>query len=286
MIKRKSDFDKYLDEQLKRLGTDYIDFYLFHALNEKYWETVIKYELLECMETAVKDGRIRYTGFSFHSSFDIFKRITDYYDWDICMIQYNYLDIENQAGSRGLEYAGSKNIPVAVMEPLRGGNLVNSVPDDVCELFLSSKTKRSLAEWALGWLMDQKGINVILSGMSSLEQIRENIRIIDEHESFDDTDMEIVTRAYVMFHSRQRALCTACDYCSDCPKNIMISTILSLYDDYLIFKKQERAKKFYRGIIKAKKDISHCSECKKCEEICPQGISIVKMLKEADKILR
>ncbi len=286
LIKKKSDFDKYLDEQLKRLDTDIIDIYLFHSLNEKYWNTILEHDLLSSMQNAVKDKRIKNIGFSFHSSVDVFKRIIDSYDWDICMIQYNYLDIENQAGTEGLKYAHSKNIPIAVMEPLRGGNLVNSVPNDIKQVFSSSRIKRSLAAWAFGWLIGHEEISVILSGMGSLEQVKENLSIFENHVEFDKGDEKIIKRVYDMFHKRQRALCTSCGYCEICPNNIMISTILSLYDDFLIFEDQERSKRFYSSIIKAGKDISRCSYCRKCEEICPQGLKITDLLKEADNILK
>lgn len=284
-IEKKKDFDIYLEEQLKRLDIDCIDVYLFHALNKKYWSKVLEYDLLDSMEKAQSEGRIRNIGFSFHGGYDLFQEIVNSYNWDICMLQYNYLDINNQAGINGIKYAKSKGIPIAIMEPLRGGVLINNIPGDIMEIFNSSFKKKSLAEWALGWLLDHDEIDIIISGMSNIKQIKQNIAIVHDHEKFSESDHDIIKKVHAEFMRKGGFDCTSCEYCDICPNSIMISTIFSLYNNYTVFNKKESSRSFYNKIKEAKKDISSCNACKKCEEVCPQNLGIIELLKEADSVL-
>lgn len=284
MIKKQSDFDKYLDEQLKRLDTGYIDIYLFHALNEKFWNIVTEHKLLDSMVNAVKDGRIRHIGFSFHAGYGLFCKIIDSFDWDLSMVQYNYTDADEQAGVKGIIYARSRNIPVAVMEPLRGGDLINCMPNDVVEILNSAKVPKSLLEWAFGWLLGQKELGIIISGMSDLDQVKQNIGIFSQDHKFTEDDFEVLAKACKLLESKKRVKCTLCGYCDICPQNIPIAEVLHIYNSYLLFQK-ETSKKYYAGLIKQNKGFNSCVACKKCEEICPQSIEVISALEEADKAL-
>ena len=175
LIQNREDMNCYLNEQLKRLQTESIDFYLLHGLNRRFWENLITFDVFEFLDSAIEDGKIGYAGFSFHDEFEFFKEVVDSYNWSFSQIQYNYMDQNFQAGRAGLEYAADNGLGTIIMEPLRGGCLTKNIPDDIKNLWDQSKVKRSLAEWGLRFLWDQSNINMVLSGMSTMEQVKENI---------------------------------------------------------------------------------------------------------------
>jgi uncharacterized protein len=287
MIQKYEDFDRILDEQLERLGTGHLDFYLLHGLNKDAWEKSKKLNALEFLDRIQKDGRTKHVGFSFHDNTDVFKEIIDGYDWAVCQIQYNFFDEQYQAGKEGLEYAASKDIGVIVMEPLRGGRFTQRIPEKVQKIWDSAEVKRSPAEWGLRWVADHPEVSVILSGMSAMEQLKENLSIADDFipKRLTDKELEIVKKAADAYRGLMKVDCTSCSYCMPCPNGVNIPEIFSLYNDSIMFR-DEMPSVMYNGfMVGPDQDASNCVECGECEEKCPQHIKIIDSLKEAHEAL-
>ena len=283
MIKTREDMDKYLNEQLERLQTDRIDFYLVHALNATTWANLKQLGINEFLDSAIKDGRIRYAGFSFHDKLEVFKEIVDYYDWSFCQIQYNYLDENYQAGKEGLEYAAKKGLGVAIMEPLRGGRIARNLPAAVKDIFEEAEAKRSPAEWALRWVWNHPEVSVVLSGMNEMDNLKENIKAAEEAEAkaLTENELEIMDRVKQVFKERLKVNCTNCKYCMPCPAGVNIPDNFAFYNEYGLFSTPENDKEFiekYKNIKQAEKP-SNCVKCGKCETHCPQNIKIREELK-------
>ena len=279
LMKTREDMEKKFAEQLKRLKTDYIDFYLMHMLPDKEtWEKLINAGALEWLEGLKKEGKIRNLGFSYHGNTDTFIELLNAYDWDFCQVQYNYMDENSQAGRRGIEAAAEKGIPVIIMEPLRGGRLVNDLPKKAVEAFTESSRGYSAAEWALRWLLNQKEISVILSGMNSMEMLEENIRIASEAEADSMTPGDLATIAKVKkaFDEVTKVPCTGCSYCMPCPFGVDIPGSfrclnVSYTDSYA------NGFREYFMCTTMKKEPSNaglCRKCGRCEKHCPQSIHI------------
>lgn len=276
LIKTKEDMDKYLNEQLVRLETDSIDFYLVHAINKQVWPMLKEAGIAEFLDQAIKDGRIKYAGFSFHDKLDLFKEVVDYYDWSFCQIQYNYLDEIFQAGSEGLEYAARKDIGVVIMEPLRGGKLAGNLPEDVQNAFDQADVKRTPADWALRWVWNHPEVSVVLSGMNAMDQVEENLRSANEAEvnSLTGKDVGVIDQVKAIFKDKIKVDCTACGYCMPCPEGVNIPSCFSMYNTYHMFGKEEA----YHIWLAPKQKASNCVACGLCETHCPQGISICEEL--------
>ena len=287
-IKESADFDKYLDEQLKKLQTEYIDFYLLHGLGKSTWyDVVLKLDLLKKAESAVKDGRIRHLGFSFHDSFEVFKEIVDGYDkWDFCQIQYNYMDIEHQAGTRGLKYAASKGLAVVVMEPLLGGKLANP-PQTVLDIFEGYDNKQSPADWALQWVWNQPEVSLLLSGMSSMEQVKQNIDSASASGSdvLSLEELEMIEKVRAGYLQRTAITCTGCNYCMPCPNNVEIPRIFKLYNDGFMHDDVRTSRVGYERFVPENNQADKCIQCKKCEEKCPQKLPIGEWMPKAHAVL-
>jgi predicted aldo/keto reductase-like oxidoreductase len=287
-ISRPSDFDTCLDEQLARLETDHIDLYLFHALGTERWERVVlRHNLLERAEAAVKDGRIGQIGFSFHDRADVFKRIVDgYAGWSMCQIQYNYMDTENQAGTSGLRYAAAKGLAVVVMEPLLGGRLA-APPQSAADVFRVSGKGWSPAEWALQWTWDQPEVSTVLSGMKTMDQVVENLRAAGRSGigSLDAASLGLIERARKILLERAPIPCTQCGYCRPCPSGVDIPRNLELYNDCLIYDDPAIPRALYTRFVPEGERASACTGCRTCEEKCPQGIAISECLPEVDAVL-
>ncbi|MGB4185979.1 MAG: aldo/keto reductase, partial [Caldicoprobacterales bacterium] len=269
------DFEKLLDEQLAKLEVDYIDFYLLHALSKDRWDQIKELGVLDFLDQAVASGKIKYPGFSFHDELPVFKEIIDSYDWKMCQIQLNILDQDYQAGVEGMRYAASKGIPVVIMEPLKGGRLAHNVPEDVQALWDQAETKRSPVEWAFRWLYNFPEITVILSGVSTMEQLKDNIEIFSKAapNSMDEKELELVQKVKALYDSKIKVGCTGCNYCVPCPSGVEIPRIFSLYNDYSIYGGSEEFKEWYKNLMDEGKDASNCVECGQCESECPQHIS-------------
>ena len=276
----REDFDRFLDEQLKRLDTACLDFYLLHGLNEHTWAKARDLGVLEFLDRVQKDGRVRHAGFSHHDTLAVFKEIVDSYDWTMCQIQYNYLDEQFQAGKEGLHYAASKGLGVVIMEPLRGGKLAN-VPPEVQNLFDSWPEKRTPAEWALRWVWNHREVSTALSGMSSLAQVRDNIRAAEkgQADSLSTEEIALLDRAREVYRRMFKVDCTGCGYCMPCPAGVNIPSNLALYNDVLVFN-DPTGVMVYNAFLSPEQKALSCTECGECEEKCPQNIPIREELKK------
>lgn len=290
MMRSEEQIEKTFNEELSRLQTDYVDYYLMHMFTDyAEWEQLKKFNIEEWIAKHKEDGSIRQIGFSYHGDTDMFLKILDAYDWDFCQIQYNYLDENSQAGRRGLEAAREKGVPVVIMEPLRGGKLVN-LPSEALSLLQANPHNFSAAELGLRWLWNQEGILCVLSGMNSMEMVDENIRIASDAEvdSFDTVDLKLVDDIVKIIRSKEKVGCTGCRYCMPCPMGVDIPGNFHFYNLCYMEKKSSARFEFAQtmGIRKEPGFASQCIGCGKCEKHCPQHINIREKLKEADKVLR
>jgi hypothetical protein len=288
MVESPDDFDRLLGEQLQKLQTNHIDFYLFHALNKSRWhDIVLKHKLLDKAAAAKADGRIRYIGFSFHDDYESFEEIVNGTDlWDFCQIQYNYMDTENQAGTRGLKLAASKGLAVVVMEPLLGGRLVDP-PKDVREAMEAFHVKRTPAEWALQWLWDHPEVSVVLSGMSTMEQVEENLKFADASRIgvFGEAEHELIARIREMYRARTVIACTKCGYCMPCPNGVNIPANFDYFNHAHLFDDVTGARIKYQLMLTEQQRAGSCIECGTCVELCPQKIPISEWLQKVAALL-
>ncbi len=276
LIKTREDMDRYLNEQLERLETDHIDFYLVHSLNASVWSTLKSAGISEFLDQAMKDGRIKHAGFSFHDKYDSFKEIVDYYDWSFCQIQYNYLDENFQAGTEGLNYAAQKGLGITIMEPLRGGKLATHLPEAAQAVLKQAEIKRTPADWALSWVWNHPEVSVVLSGMNTMDQVKENLKTASEMkaDSLTEKESDIIDQVKAIFKERIKVNCTACGYCMPCPRGVNIPGCFSAFNNYHMFDDKEG----YTRLSPEQRALN-CVECGKCETHCPQAISIRKELK-------
>lgn len=282
LVKTPEDCEKFLDEQLKKLDTEYVDLYLVHALDKERFKKVKELGIWDFLCRAKANGKIKNIGFSFHDDLKTFKEILDTYDWDFCQIQYNYMDINTQAGDEGLAYAASKGVPVVVMEPLRGGKLAKNPPEEVMHEL--QETGMTPAELALRWVWNHPEVKVVLSGMGTMEQVQENLKTADKafENSLTPEDLEVVSDIRSSYNSRTKVGCTGCGYCMPCPSGVDIPENFSAYNEAFIYDELENKKKYYNR-MDVKSRASSCVKCGKCEKLCPQGIQIRSMLEEVNK---
>ncbi len=291
MIKSRRDLDKYFDEELSRLRTTYIDYYLMHHLTDlPMWEKLKEIGIAEWIKEKKEAGAIRNIGFSYHGNTDNFQKILNDYDWDFCQIQYNYLDEVSQAGVDGLKAAAARGIPVVIMEPLRGGKLVNMLPADAKKVMQESGRGWSPAEWAFRWLYNQPEVTVVLSGMNTLQMVEENCRTASEAQPghLTESDFEVLEKVKKIIREKEKVGCTGCRYCMPCPKGVDIPGIFRCYNAMFTESKSQGRFQFAQtvGLTKEPAFATQCVRCGKCEQHCPQNIPIREKLKEADKALR
>lgn len=283
LVNSKEDMEKIFETQRRRLDVETIDFYLLHALNKENWEKFLKLDILSYLDELKATGKIRNAGFSFHGDRENFKEIIDAYDWDFCQIQYNFLDINNQAGTMGLKYAAEKGIAVVVMEPLRGGSLVSKLPKEVEALYASQDVKRTPAEWALKWIWNHPEVTCVLSGMNEDDHIDANIRYASEVEpnQFTIEESKTIDKAREIYLSLQKVPCTGCQYCMPCPFGVDIPRCFDLYNSKHLL--NQKTGVFYwmqlGGMNGKASYASLCVSCGKCLEHCPQSINIPVELK-------
>ena len=290
ILKKSDDMDKFFSEELKRLRTDYVDYYLMHMLTDvKTWERLKDLGIIEWLEEKKKIGAIRQVGFSYHGNSEMFCQLVDAYDWDFCQIQYNYLDENSQAGRTGLRYAASKGLPVIIMEPLRGGRLVNNLPHDAQRLFADHPIKRSPAEWAFRWLWNQPEVTCVLSGMNSLEMVQENVCAASQVQvgEFKEAEEALLSRVVHAINANMKVGCTGCGYCMPCPKKVDIPGTFAAYNRTATDGWINGFREYFMctTLRKDATSASNCAECGKCELHCPQHIEIRKELKNARKEL-
>ena len=274
LINSPEDFDKLFNEQLEKLQTDYIDYYLVHALNEENWGKVTNNDVFSWAEKQIADGRIRELGFSFHDEYPTFEKIIDAYDWSFTQIQYNYMDIDHQAGVRGLKYAASKGLSVIIMEPLMGGRLATP-PTNVQYAFNQMDKECTPVAWALHWLWDQPEVTTILSGMTTMEHVTENVALACEAEigSFTQEEHDLMARARDEFNKKAMIPCTNCQYCLPCTVDLQIPEILGVFNHAVMYEALEETRGWYNS-WEAEKMASACIDCDACEPKCPQNIPI------------
>jgi len=285
LVEAESDWERFLDSQLKKLDTGRIDFYLMHSIQAERWEFIRRLNGMKALEKAKADGRIGHIGFSFHGSPGEFKMIVDGFDWDLCQIQFNFLDEQFQAGLEGLKYATARDVGVVVMEPMRGGALAK-VPQPVQEIWRRSGRPWSPAEWALRWIYRHPEPVTVLSGMNHVEQLRENLNAACTPVPLTAHDLGVVEEVREFYRARMKVPCTTCGYCMPCPSGVSIPNVLSLYNDAVMFESVHVPAFVYDAFfVKDGTGADQCTECGECEPKCPQEIAITERLKEAHKIL-
>lgn len=279
LLEEQKDLDNYLNKQLKKLDVNYIDFYLLHALNPDHWNTYKSIDVFSWIEKVKKEGKIKYIGFSFHSEYECFKEIIDDYDWDFCQIQYNYLDTLYQAGEKGLKYAYQNGLAIVVMEPLLGGALAQDPPAKVKEILTEANINKSMADLALQWLWNQPEVSVVLSGMSTMKQVKENIESACKSQTNSLSDKELKVIDKISDKMRGPISCTRCAYCMPCPNDINIPHNFYLYNQANVYDKHQENKKRYNNMDEKKK-AENCIKCGQCEPACPQNLNIMDLLDE------
>ena len=282
LVASRADMDRFLDQQLERLQTDQIDFYLVHGVSGEMWKKMSQLGITGFLDAALADGRIKHAGFSFHDDAPAFKPIVDAYDWSFCQIQYNFMDEDYQAGRAGLEYAASKGLGVIIMEPLRGGGLTARLPEEVQAVWDKARVKRTPAEWALRFVWNRPEVSVVLSGMSEPSQMEENVRLANQGlaNSLTARELALIQEAKTIYQARTRVLCTGCGYCLPCSHGVSIPANFLQLNNLSIYRDRRAAEFFYFHILKEDQRASHCEECGQCLELCPQHITIPEMLKE------
>jgi predicted aldo/keto reductase-like oxidoreductase len=287
LVKEPADFDKYLNVQLARLDDDHIDFYLLHSLGQEHWPTVRDHGVFDWAERAMADGRIGHLGFSFHDTFELFQEIIDYYDgWTLAQIQYNYMDEDYQAGTRGLKYAADKGLAVVVMEPVRGGTLARTPPQPILDLWAEAQTRRSPAEWALRWVWNHPEVSVVLSGMNLMEHVVENVATAQAALSGTLTpdELALIGRVRDKYNELAPIPCTACEYCLPCPNGVQIPRIFQFYNEAIMYNDLRPSRMRY-GWLDEQERANACEACGSCEDLCPQSIEIIEWLAKTHELL-
>ncbi len=265
-------------DQLARLQTDYVDFFLLHAMSVERYEMALKFGLIDWLYELKAAGKIKNAGFSFHDKYELFETMMTNHKWDFCQIQYNYMDKQHQAGEKGLLLAKSLGVPVITMESIRGGSLAQ-LPDNMTAKMRAIRPEDSTSSWALRWLGSQEGINVILSGMSTMEQVDDNLATFANFEPMTDAEQAVILEIEAELRSNTHNTCTACQYCQPCPVGVNIPGNFSLWNNYGIYQSKQGAKNQWNNMSDAAK-AKQCVGCGKCEEVCPQHIDIRGDLKK------
>ena len=282
MIKNEEDVRRIFQDQLDRLEVDVIDLYLVHSVTKESWEAVKKCDLMNILEEYRQAGKIGYIGFSFHDEYALFEEVIDSWDWDFCQIQLNYVDVEFQAGLKGLKYAGEKGIPVVIMEPLKGGRITDTVPTAVQKIWDEATVKRSPAQWAFKWVAQFPEVLTILSGMSSMEQLEENIEIFSDSDlgKISPEESDMIEKVGRLYKSLIRYQCTECKYCMPCPKGLAIPNLIRYLNDWYAFDQNPKLKKEYHTWLDPQEKASGCVRCGQCEKACPQHLPIMEIMGE------
>jgi len=287
LVNSQEDMDKYLNEQLGKLQVDHVDFYLLHGLNKERWPKLKQLDVFGWAERKIREGKIGHLGFSFHDEYPILKEIIDSYDgWTLCQIQYNYMDTDYQAGTKGLRYAASKGLAVVVMEPIAGGKLAIKPPREIQALWDKSNLKTTPASLALRWVWNQPEVSIALSGMSTLQQVMENVETanVSGPDTLSKEEQELVTQLVTAYKGLGFIGCTGCRYCVPCPQGVNIPQIFSFYNEYFVRDRDDAIKNKYWEHITPESQAKRCARCKRCEELCPQRLPIPDLLSKAAQL--
>jgi hypothetical protein len=289
LIKEPADLDQYLEEQLEKLDVERIDFYLLHALNKDSWKNYQDVNVFTWAEKKMSEGLFDHLCFSFHDEYPVFESIVEGYDnWTMAQIQYNYMDVNYQAGLKGMKLAADRGMAVVVMEPLRGGRIAkNPPPDAVADVWKKSDRDWTPAEWALQWLWDQPEVSTVLSGMSTMEQVEQNVQSASRSAvgKLNATDESLIKEARQAYESLAPIPCTQCEYCLPCPNGVAIPRIFSIYNDAKMYDSFGHARWAYNNQVKPETRADQCIECGECEEACPQNIRIIDWLAKTHEAL-
>lgn len=283
-VKNLEDAKRLFQEQLDRLQVDYIDFYLLHCLDKEKWQTVLDLGLIPYFEEMKRQGKIRFFGFSFHDDYEVFETIATYRSWDFCQIQYNYIDTDIQAGDKGYALTEKLGIPLVIMEPVKGGSLAQ-LPEDVTEPFKKARPDSSISSWALRWVASKPNVKVVLSGMSTMEQVEDNLHTFGNFEPLTQKESELVSQVAYAIKKRTKNGCTGCAYCMPCPFGVDIPKNFRIWNDLSMYGNKEKAKQAFFQELDVSARADQCKKCGKCETVCPQSIAIRENLKAAAKEL-
>jgi uncharacterized protein len=278
-IETHEDAIKMFENQLNRLQVDYFDFYLIHSLSRELWDKALKLGVLDYLIEMKKTGKIRQLGFSFHDEFPVFEEIIRYHNWDFCQIQLNYIDTEIQAGMKGVHLAEELGIPLVIMEPIKGGTLAR-LSDDMEAKFKQAHPEWSISSWALRWVASLDNVKVILSGMSTMDHVTDNLNTFNNFEKLNFNEQSIVKEVADMIHARKKNGCTSCNYCMPCPFGVNIPRNFRIWNDLGVFGDVNKAKKRYFNNCPPEQRSDMCTWCGACEPLCPQSISIREDLKK------
>jgi len=279
LINSRDEMDRFLEKQLERLQTDHIDFYLVHGVTGPTWDKAAGLGVREFLDAARADGRIRHAAFSYHGQTADFTRVVDAYDWAFAQIQYNYMDVDYQAGYAGLRYAADKGMGIVAMEPVKGGKLAANLPPEAQSVFDTQAVKRTPAEWALRYVWNEPGVSLALSGMSTMEHVVENLAIASQGEpgSLSAEEVAGYTQVRDIMHAKTKADCTKCRYCQPCPAGVEIPEVLAALNAATVWNDPNP---WLAGYTPVTGGASLCTECGQCEDICPQGLPIRDLMKE------
>lgn len=271
-VNSQEDALKIFEEQLKRLDVEYVDFYLLHALDSEKWQKVIEYDLIGMCEKLREAGKIRYLGFSFHDEYPVFKEILEYHKWDFCQLQLNYMDMDIQAGMRGYQLAEKMQVPIVVMEPIKGGSLAN-LPKDIAQKFIDYNPEASVSSWALRYVASLSNVKVVLSGMSTYDQVIDNLETFENFEYLNQDELMVIQEVRDTLKARMKNGCTGCSYCMPCPFGVDIPSNFKYWNNAFVYDSHEQFKGKLNN-MKPEAKAENCRKCGKCEKLCPQQLSI------------
>lgn len=263
---------KIFEDQLKRLDVEYVDFYLLHALDSEKWQKVTEYDLIGMCEKLREAGKIRYLGFSFHDEYPVFKEILEYHNWDFCQLQLNYMDMDIQAGMKGYQLAEKMQVPIVVMEPIKGGSLAN-LPKDIAQKFLDYNPDASISSWALRYVASLSNVKVVLSGMSTYDQVLDNLKTFENFEYLNQDELMLIQEVRDTLKARMKNGCTGCSYCMPCPFGVDIPSNFKYWNNAFVYDSHEQFKGKLNN-MKPEAKAENCRKCGKCEKLCPQQLSI------------
>ena len=285
LIKSRDDVERVFAEQLERLQTDYVDFYLFHGIGKDRWQLMKDLELIPLLEQYQKQRKIRHLGFSFHDDYEVFEEVMNARQWDFCQIQLNYMDENFQAGLKGCRLAEKLGVPIIVMEPVKGGSLA-TLPEDVAAYFRQQDPSKSIASWAVRWAAGAPAVKVVLSGMSNMEQVEDNIKTFDSFHPLNEQEQKTVAKVVEAIRARVKNGCTGCQYCMPCPFGVDIPRNFAVWNEHAMYQNDRHARYMYQTVLTEEQRADHCQKCGACETKCPQKISIRADLQRLDQDLK